>query len=64
MTRPWAVSPVTSSTSGRPSRSTTSEWYRVAANGTGSPASTPAPPWWTGEVLPWTSSGARSTRPP
>ncbi len=64
ITSPRPVSAVTSRSAGRPPRATTSEWYLVAANGRGSPASTPAPSWSTWEVLPWTSSGARTTWPP
>ena len=37
---------------------------RVVGPGEGSPAKTPAPAWNTGEVLPCSSSGARSTTPP
>ena len=37
---------------------------RVAVNGVGRPSSTPDPSWWTAEVFPWTSSGARPTVAP
>ena len=43
MSTPSEVQPVGSSSSGRESGRTVSEWYRVAVNGSGRPASTPAP---------------------
>ena len=49
---------VTSSSSGIVPSTTASEWYRVAVNGSGRPASTPSPLWWTWLVLPCMSSGA------
>ncbi len=55
---------VTSSTSGTLAGSTTSEWYRVATKGSGSPAKTPAPSWWMAEVLPCMRVGAATTSPP
>ena len=55
---------VTSSTSGTESAATTSEWYRVASSGDGSPAKTPPPSWWIAEVLPCMIAGARTTSPP
>jgi hypothetical protein len=64
ITMPVSVRPVTSISGGSVSSVTASEWYRVAVNGLGSPRSTPAPSWYTGEVFPCSSSGARSTIPP
>ena len=54
----------TSRQSGTDSRATTSEWYRVAVNGSGSPANTPRPSWLMLEVLPCITCGARTTSPP
>ncbi len=64
ITIPEAVRPVTSKVSGTVSGSTVSEWYRVAVNGLGRPAKTPAPSCSTSLVLPCRSSGARSTVAP
>jgi hypothetical protein len=64
ITIPDGVRPVTSSSAGTEPDSTASEWYRVAVNGEGSPASTPTPSWTTWLVLPCSSSGARTTTPP
>jgi len=64
MTTPSSVSAVISSTSGTDARSTTSEWYRVAVNGSGSPANTPLPSCVISYVLPCITFGARTTSPP
>ncbi|OLT03438.1 hypothetical protein BJF90_25235 [Pseudonocardia sp. CNS-004] len=64
MITPPSVRPVTSNSAGSVSGRIDSEWYRVATNGSGRPARTPVPSWWTSEVLPCRSSGARSTTPP
>jgi len=52
MTTPSSVSAVISRQSGTESRSTTSEWYRVASNGSGRPAKRPSPEWLIIDVLP------------
>ena len=64
MTRPSSDSAVTSSTSGTVSRATTSEWYRVATNGSGRPRNTPRPSWVICEVFPCITCGALTTSPP
>ena len=43
MTTPDSVAPVISNTAGTVSRSTASEWYRVAVNGDGRFVNTPFP---------------------
>ena len=64
MITPVSVRAVTSRASGTVSSTIASEWYRVVVTGDGSPANTPLPSWNTGDVLPCSSSGARSTTPP
>ena len=64
MISPSSLRAVTTRSSGRPSGVTTSEWYRVARSGWGSPRKTPVPSWWIAEVLPCIGRRARTTRPP
>ena len=64
MITPEPVRPVTSISSGSVDSTTAREWYRVAVNGFGRPLRTPAPSWCTVDVLPCSSSGARSTVAP
>src|SRR5665647_2459567 len=61
---PTSTRAVTTSSSGTVPSTTASEWYRVAVNGVGSPARTPAPSCTTWLVLPCISSGATVTHAP
>ena len=63
MISPSSAVAVTSSSSGTRSRSIASEWYRVTANGDGTPANTPRPSCVTGESLPCITRCARTMRP-
>ena len=66
ITMPLSVCAVTWISAGIVSGSTVSEWYLVAVNGLGRPARTPSASssWVTNDVLPCSSSGARSTVAP
>src|SRR4029077_126124 len=63
MTVSSAVHAVTTSASGMDALSTISEWYRVASNGSFTPARTPELSWRIQDVLPWDGT-LRTTLPP
>ena len=68
MTTRESVMAVTSSSVGVVAGSNVREWYRVALKGSASPsmtlvATSPAPAWWISDVLPCSSSGARTITP-
>ena len=58
------VQAITWSESGRPSRATISEWYRVAWKGLSMSRNRPRPVWITGDVFPCTNRSAGTTLPP